>query len=358
MKAKITLACGGTGGHIHPAMAVADVLRAEGHTLSLIVSGQRVAEGATIAAWKGALLKSGARPIKDPRNLIAIMRCVSFLRRERPDVLFATGGYTSFAPVVAARLLRIPVVMHEANSLVGKAVRFLARFFKLERVAVSFPETVSQLPASVQAVVTGLPLREGVLASLARAKAVKRSEKGFSVFVTGGSQGARGMNLLVAPVLASLAASDGEVRILHQCGPHDVAAMEDVYAKVASQVRVQAYVDDMGRAYGEADVVIARAGAATCFEVAACRKPTIFIPLPTAMEDHQRKNAEALVASGGAICVNQLTTTPAGFANVLRPLYQDRSILIAMQEALEGVDVPAASEAVAKILLEVAGRRK
>lgn len=354
MKTKITIACGGTGGHIHPALAVADQLRAEGHTLSLIVSGTRSAEASTIASWQGPLLKSGARPIKDLRNIFAIIRSLRFLRKQRPDVLFATGGYTSFAPVVAARLLRIPVVLHEANSLVGKAVRFLSKYCKIDTVALSFEASKTQLPETVPTLYTGLPLRQNVLERLERAKAIKRDGKSFNIFVTGGSQGAHGMNVLVAPVLASLAAADANVKILHQCGPHDLTLMEETYRNVASQVRVQAYVQDMGTAYGEADVVIARAGAATCFEIAACAKPAIFVPLPTAMDDHQRKNAEALVACGGAMSVNQLTTTPEDFANILRPLYQDRKRLTSMHDALKRMPQMDATTAVARLLLRVA----
>ncbi len=357
MKTKITIACGGTGGHIHPALAVADQLREEGHTLSLIVSGMRSAEASTIASWQGPLLKSGARKITDLRNIFAILRCIRFLRKERPDVLFATGGYTSFAPVIAARFLRIPVVLHEANSLIGKAVRFLAKYCKIETVALSFEASKTQLPAKVKTQYTGLPLRRSVLERLERAKAIKRDDDSFNIFVTGGSQGAHGMNVLVAPVLASLAASDKKVHILHQCGPHDLVLMEDTYKAVATQVRVQPYVQDMGTAYGEADVVIARAGASTCFEIAACAKPTLFVPLPTAMDDHQRKNAEALVVCGGAICVNQLTTTPEEFANILRPIYQEREILTAMHEALKRIPQMDATTIVARLLLSIAQKK-
>lgn len=356
MKSEIVIACGGTGGHINPALAVAEVLKNKGYSPAMIVSGTRSAEASVIQSWEGPLLKSGARPIKDPRNLFAILRCLRFLRKVRPRVLFATGGYTSFAPVVAARLLRIPVVLHEANSLVGKAVRFLTKHFKIETVALSFEGSETQLPKA-HTVYTGLPLRQSVLDALARARQQKKaSEQALRIFVTGGSQGARGMNLLIAPVLASLAASDSNVSILHQCGPNDLEAMEATYAKVKNQVRVQAFVQDMGTAYGEADLVIARAGAATCFEVVACATPTIFIPLPTAMDDHQRKNAESIVQRGGALCVNQLTATSQSFADVLRPIYQDRSLLTSMQAALSQMTLPDAATDVAQILLEVVQR--
>lgn len=355
MKSEIVIACGGTGGHINPALAVAEVLKNKGYSPAMIVSGTRSAEASVIQSWEGPLLKSGARPIKDPRNFFAVLRCLRFLRKVRPRVLFATGGYTSFAPVVAARILRIPVVLHEANSLVGKAVRFLAKYFKIETIALSFEASAKQLP-NVKTVYTGLPLRSSVLEALARARQIKKPSEALRIFVTGGSQGARGMNMLIAPVLASLAASDPKVTILHQCGPYDVEAMEANYANVKNQVQVQAFVQDMGTAYGEADIVIARAGAATCFEVIACAIPTIFIPLPTAMDDHQRKNAESIVQQGGAICVNQLTTTPQSFADILRPIYQDRSLLTAMQTALERMVLPDAANDVAQLLLDVSLR--
>ncbi len=366
----IVIACGGTGGHIHPALAVADTLRADGHTLALILSGTRTAEKPTEASWQGPLLKSGARPIKDPRNLLAILRCLRFLKRQRPDVLFATGGYTSFAPVIAARLLGIPVILHEANSLAGKAVRFLARHCTISAVATSFEDTAAQLPG-VHTVFTGLPLRTAVLERLTRAKtnqpvsnhepstAISQSAnqpKGFTVLVTGGSQGAHGMNLLVTPVLASLAQSDPRVHIIHQCGAADVEAMRELYAATPDQVEVLPFITDMGAAYAQADLVIARAGAATCFELARCTLPTLFIPLPTAADDHQRKNAEALVKSGGALCFDQRTTSHQQLAEALRALYNDPELLASMRERLSQLPAPDAARAVADLILYCATR--
>ncbi len=334
-------------------MAVADLLATEGHELSLILSGTRTAEAPTARAWKGPLLKSGARPIKDPRNLLAILRCRKFLKQQGAEVLLATGGYTSFAPVIAARWLGIPVVLHEANSLAGRAVKFLAKHCAIETVALSFPETADQLP-NVKTVFTGLPLRAGVLAALEKARGVKREAKaGFSILVTGGSQGAHGMNLLVAPVLASLAASDPEVRILHQCGANDLEAMRAQYAETEGRAVAVPFIEDMGTAYGEADLVIARAGAATCFELARCAVPTIFIPLPTAADDHQKKNAETLVRCGGALCLDQMTTSPIQFADAVRQLYADPALRQAMRKALERLPQQDAARAVADLLLSV-----
>ena len=349
MNKRIAIACGGTGGHIHPALAVADRLRAEGAELSLILSGTRQAEAPTAAAWQGPLLKSGARPIRDPRNLLAVLRCLRFLRRERPAVLFATGGYTSFAPVVAARLLKIPVVLHEANSLPGKAVRWLSRHLRVEAVATSFPESAAKLPWA-KCVQTGLPLRQGVLDALARAQAVEKAEGQLTVLVTGGSQGARGMNRLVAPILASLAQSDPKVRIIHQCGAADCEEMARVYAATPGQVTIAPFLEDMGTAYGQADFVIARAGAATCFEIAACAVPAILIPLPTAAEHHQHVNAQALVRSGGALLFDQITGEPHQLAEAIRQLYSDPLLRKMMHQALADLPRPDAAGACAALI--------
>ncbi len=350
MKRRIAIACGGTGGHIHPAMAVADLLSREGHELSLILSGTRSAEEPTAKAWQGPLLKSGARPIKDPRNLLAIWRCRKFLKRQRAEVLLATGGYTSFAPVVAARWLGIPVVLHEANSLAGRAVKFLSKHCKIEVVATSFPDTAEQLPGT-KTVYTGLPLRASVLASVEKARGIARDAEKFSILVTGGSQGAHGMNLLVAPVLASLAAADPTVHILHQCGANDLEAMRAIYAQTSDRAVAVPFIEDMGTAYGASDLVIARAGAATCFELARCAVPTIFIPLPTAADDHQKRNAEALVRCGGALCLDQYTTSEIQFADVVRQLYSDPKLRQSMRHALEQLPQQDAARAVADLLL-------
>ena len=352
MSVKIVIACGGTGGHIHPALAVADGLRERGCEVALILSGTRSAEEATARSWRGALLKSGARPIRDLRNMLAFLRCRAFLKRERPAALFATGGYTCVAPVLAARSLGIPVVLHEANSLAGDAVRWLSKHFKMAAVATSFEETAAQLPWA-KTRLTGLPLRKSVLEGLERARRARPAEGGFSVLVTGGSQGARGMNRFVAPILAFLAQSDPKVRILHQCGSADVAEMAAVYAATPKQVSVVPFIEDMGTAYGQADLVIARAGAATCFELARCATPAIFIPLPTAAKDHQRRNAEALVRCGGALCFDQTKSDPAQLAEAVRQIYSDPLLRKVMHEALEDLPRNDATAAVVDLIFEI-----
>ena len=350
---RIAIACGGTGGHINPALAVAERLRVGGHALALILSGTRPAERQAAESWQGPLLRSGARPITDPRNLAAILRCRAFLKRFRPDVLLATGGYTSFAPVVAARLLRIPVVLHEANSLPGRATRFLSKRLRVAAVATSFTETASRLPWA-NVVHTGLPLRQRVLDALARAEAARTDERpGFHVLVTGGSQGAHGLNLLVAPILASLALSDKHVTVTHQCGAADVDALRQTYAQTPKQVEVLPFIEDMGAAYARADLVIARAGAATCFELARAAIPAIFIPLPTAADDHQRLNAQALVACGGALCVDQ-NGPAANLAEAIRQLYSDPLLRKIMRQALQDLPHPDATQALAALILESA----
>ncbi len=347
---KIVLACGGTGGHIHPALAVGEALRGKGVMLSLIVSGVREADRRALAQWQGTALASGAKPMRHLfANAMAVLKCLRFLKQEKPSLLFATGGYTSFPPVVAARMLGIPVVLHEANSFVGKAVRFLAKYFNLACVALTYEGSEKQLP-DVKTVVTGLPLRQSVLEELSRAKTAQRGE-GFHLFVTGGSQGAHGMNMLLAPILCEFARVCTEVTIVHQCGAADVEAMKAIYAPVAERVEVCAFVTSMGEAYGKADLVIARAGAATCAEIAACGVPTIFIPLPTATDDHQRYNAQALVACGGALVFDQLKVRPNDIAEAIATFYKDVSIREAMRKAYAALPSNNAAEQVAELLL-------
>ena len=164
------------------------------------------------------------------------------------------------------------------------------------------------------------------------------------------------MNCLIAPVLAALAKSDASVRLIHQCGINDCEWLTALYADAApgAEITVTPFIDDMGKAYGEADLVIARAGAATCFEIARCAVPTIFIPLPTAADDHQRKNAEALVRCGGAVCLDQRSTSPEQFADVLRTLYSDASLRQQMRASFASLPQTDAAQAVADLLLEIA----
>ena len=303
---KIVVACGGTGGHAFPGLAVAEELKSRGHEVTVWDSGRDI-ESSVMRFWHGPVFSTGAKQLSVWNGfsiLRSILRCRREMRRAKPDVLLAMGSYSSLPPVLAAKGCGVPVVLHEANTVPGRAVEFLSRFAK--KVAISFDVTAKYLPGC-DTEKTGLPVRADI-ASGTRFDFIPKDS--FVVFVTGGSQGAHMVNCIASEALAMMkseidrrAASGREVRplyVIHQTGVADEGAVIATYASVALESRVQAFEREMANAFASADIVIARAGASTCFELAACGKAAMLIPLPSAMRNHQHFNAEAFASKGAA----------------------------------------------------------
>ena len=350
---KVAVACGGTGGHAFPGLAVAEELVRRGHDVAIWDSGRDV-ESSVLKSWRGPTFSTGARPLR-LRNGVAllrsVLRCRGELRRTRPDVLLAMGSYSSLPPVIAARSCGVRVFLHEANTVPGKAVEFLSRF--AEAVAISFKTTARFLP-NAKTVVTGLPVR-ATIASGTRFPFIPRDA--FVVFVTGGSQGAHAVNLLAAKALALLKkalsseASGRPLYVIHQTGVADEGAVIGEYAAAGIPARVRAFEDEMAGALASADVVIARAGASTCFELAACGKPALLIPLPSALRDHQHYNAEAFASVGAADEGDQSKLTPLAVCRYLHRRHDHPELLSAMADRMKALAVPDAAGRVADMVV-------
>ena len=310
-KLNIAVACGGTGGHTFPGLATARELAGRGHAVTLWIAGRDI-ESQTVKGWSGPVFKTGARPLKrNPAALMALARSLGRARHgladQACDVLLAMGSYASLPPVVAARLARIPVVLHEANAIPGKAVARLSRF--AAATAISFAESARWLPR-VRVVQTGLPVRVELrdrppLAGF-------RQLRGFTVFVTGGSQGAHVLNTVCCAALVDWARRNpgAPLRVIHQTGAADEADVRTAYAAAGVDAQVFAFLGDMGGAFRAADLAIGRSGAATCAELCLCGVPALLVPLPTAVRDHQRANAAHLAEAGCAdLCLQADFTT-------------------------------------------------
>ncbi len=349
---KIVVACGGTGGHAFPGLAVAEVLRSRGHEVTVWDSGRDV-ESSVMRSWNGSVFSTGARQLR-PKNFFAILRSIFACRREmrryRPDVLLAMGSYSSLPPVMAAGGCSVPVVLHEANTVPGRAVEFLAKF--ASAVAISFDGTEKYLK-NKNVVRTGLPVRPGI-ASGRRFDFIPKDA--FVVFVTGGSQGAHAVNILASDALVALARSLKEresarpLYVIHQTGAKDESAVLSAYARNAIPARVVAFENEMANAFASADIVIARAGASTCFELASCGKPALLIPLPSAMRNHQHYNAEAFAATGAADEGIQDDLTPHQLARYLEAKYDRPDSLGRMSAKMLSLATPDAAVRVAELV--------
>ena len=354
---KIVVACGGTGGHAFPGLAVAEELVKRGHEVTVWDSGRDV-ESSVMKRWKGAVFSTGARPLA-AKNAFAILRsiwrCRREMRRTRPDALLAMGSYSSLPPVLAARVCGVKVYLHEANTVPGKAVDLLSRF--AETVAISFAMTTRFLPGA-KTVLTGLPVRADI-ASGTRFPFIPPNA--FVVFVTGGSQGAHAVNVLLADALVMLKkdlAAAGAARplyVIHQTGVKDEGLVMAAYAAAGLPSRVHAFEDEMANAFASADVVVARAGASTCFELAACGKPGFLIPLPCARRDHQHFNAEAFAAAGAADEGVQAKLSARAVCRYLRHKYDHPEALAGQAAKMKALATPDAAARVADLVTGAGG---
>ncbi len=338
------VACGGTGGHIFPGLAVAQVLQRRGHRVAVWLSGRDI-ESVAMKGWQGEVLSTGARQLSIrtiPHMIRAFFRCTKGFNRLKPDALLAMGSYSSLPPVLAAHLAKIPVFLHEANSVPGKAVEFLSRFAVC--TATSFKETGEWLHGR-NVCCTGLPVRADLEG---QPRFDEIPQDAFVLFVTGGSQGARRLNQLVSQALVLLRRDSPEnFFVIHQSGKSDEEPLRELYAKEGIPAMVSAFFPEMGRAYASADFVVARAGASTCFELSALGKPALLVPLPSAVRNHQHFNAGSLVKSGGADEGVQSELTPRSLMRYLDNKMRNRSSLAHMSQAIKVLAVPNAAELVA-----------
>ena len=359
---KVIVACGGTGGHAFPGLAVAAELKRRGHEVVVWDSGRDI-ESSVMRSWDGPVFSTGARQLS-PKNvfsiLASILRCRKEMKRAKPDALLAMGSYSSLPPVLAARSYGVRVCLHEANTVPGKAVEFLSRFASV--VAISFDMTANYL-RGVKTVRTGLPVRTVITAG-------RRFDfippNAFVVFVTGGSQGAHAVNLLLMDALsmmkreldrrqqsANLQPPTSNLRPLyaiHQTGAKDETLVMTEYAKVSLPSRVHAFENEMANAFASADIVVARAGASTCFELAACGKPALLIPLPSAMRNHQHFNAEAFAAKGAADEGVQAKLAAKQVCRYLLEKYDHPEHLARMAEKMKSLSIPDAAAKVADLV--------
>lgn len=313
---KVAVACGGTGGHVFPGLATARELLSRGHEVTLWLTG-RYEEQSARKDWDGPVVEVPARgfpsgisfrSLQTCLKLVqAVGRCRAAMRQDRPDVLLAMGSYASVGPCGAARMLGVPIVLHEANVVPGRAVRLFAR--TAAAVAAGFEETRYHLPHAKFSVV-GIPLRDELTEAahgLPPREAVAHAP--FRLLVVGGSMGAHRLNEVVVAALARLRKSGLDVVVAHLTGREDEAAVRAAYRAAGVAAETVAFTKYMAPLYHAADLAICRAGASTCAELAFFGVPALFVPYPSAAMDHQTANARALEKRGTADVVAESDLT-------------------------------------------------
>ena len=353
----VLIMAGGTGGHVFPALAVAEWLRARGVAVTWM--GARTGLEATLVPKAGIPMewievsglrgKGLGRKLRTPLMLgRALWQAGAILRRLRPPVVLGMGGFASGPGGIMARLLGIPLVVHEQNAIAGMTNRWLARF--ASQTLEAFPNTFS--PAR-RAITVGNPVRESI-AALPPPEARWAGRNGRRrLLVLGGSQGALALNQLVPQALALLG-DDERPEVWHQAGGQLHEAAETAYREAGMTARLTPFIEDMAEAYGWADLVLCRAGALTIAELAAAGVGALLVPFPFAVDDHQTANARFLEQGGAALVRQQADLTAERLAAALCDLLGARARLLAMARAARSLAKIDAAERVAQACLEQA----
>jgi UDP-N-acetylglucosamine--N-acetylmuramyl-(pentapeptide) pyrophosphoryl-undecaprenol N-acetylglucosamine transferase len=356
MSRTIMIMAGGTGGHIFPALAVAEYLRAQGWNVVWLGSRGGMEEklvpargfAVTWIRFSGVRGRAWLRMALMPLELLAAFwQSARAIFAHRPDVVLGMGGYVSFPGGMMASFLNRPFAIHEQNSVAGLANRVLAKL--ADRVLAAFPDAFSSATAVI---LTGNPVREEI-AQLAPPESRYHARAGqLRLLVVGGSQGAQALNTVVPEALALLP-EPARPRITHQAGIAHHDAVRSHYRERGVAADVTAFIEDIAQHYAQNDLIICRAGASTIAELAAAGIASVLVPYPHAIDDHQTVNARFLADRGAALLIPQRELRASRLAEVLTGLTRER--LLAMAQAARAVGKPDATRAVAETCMELAG---
>lgn len=357
MNARVLIMAGGTGGHVYPALAVAEQLRGMGaevvwlgtrrglesrvvpanaiRIFYIAISGLR---GKGMLSWLMAPFKLGW----------ALSQSLVVMLRHRPAAVLGMGGFVTGPGGLAAWLLRKPLLIHEQNAVAGLTNRLLARL--AGHVMEAFPQS---FPDGVDTVVIGNPVRHAITQLPPPDERFAARVGPARLLVLGGSQGARALNEVLPQALAQVPRR-WRPEVWHQTGAGHLDAAAMAYRDANIAARVVPYIDDMAAAYEWADLVVCRAGALTIAELTAAGVGAVLVPYPYAVDDHQTRNAHWLVDCGGALLVPQTTLTPSALGRLICELVSDRDRLLTMARAARARARPDADRRVADLCLEVA----
>ncbi len=356
------LAGGGTGGHVIPALAIANELKKSYGAEVLFIGTARGIENrlvpaagyplqlVRVGALKNVSLMTRAKTVFDlPR---AVWSAGRMLNEFAPDIVIGVGGYASGPAMLAAVVKNIPTLAFEPNVVPGFANRMVARF--VSAAAVHFEETAKYFR---HAEVTGVPVRQAFFEIPPRSPFLAQSarEKWGTLLVFGGSQGAHAINEAMIRCLPELQRQAPGIHIIHQTGERDYNDALAAYRSLEEAAEVFKFIEDMPGAFARADLVVCRSGASTVAEITAAAKPAIFVPFPRAADDHQRVNAEVLAQAGAAVVVEESKLEGVWLAETIAALLGDPRRLQAMSEAARELAHPNAARDIAALAVRVAG---
>jgi UDP-N-acetylglucosamine--N-acetylmuramyl-(pentapeptide) pyrophosphoryl-undecaprenol N-acetylglucosamine transferase len=327
---KFMLMAGGTGGHLFPAMALAQEFLRRGHVVELMTDHRVESYGADFPASAIHIVPSATPSGKNPLVMagagVKILRGIAVatgkLRASKPDCVIGFGGYPTFPPFVAAHLLRIPGILHEQNAVMGRANRALGRF--ADALALSFGMTKYADGFAREKVVTGNPVRDRVRTVAQTAYPALDADGEIRLVIFGGSQGAKALSDIVPSAIATLPqALRDRLKVVQQCRAEDIGRVEAVYRDAKVDVELAAFFTDLPERIAQSHLVIGRSGASTIAELTVLGRPAILVPLPGSLDADQKNNALVVEAAGGGWVAEQATLSPQSLGTRLTSLLTD-----------------------------------
>ena len=324
---RVAIACGGTGGHFFPGVAIGEALKEMGVNVTLLISPKKIDRLAAqaLAGYTICEIPAVAFSPRSPLVFIrgfwrALKSTADTYKENPPNAVLAMGGFTSAAPIVLGRRHGVPTFLHESNAIPGRANRLLATIVDEIFIGV---EAARNRFLNTRVTVAGTPVRPEFIGL---DKASCRTRLGLDVrrsvlLIMGGSQGARGINELLLAALPSLKRARPDLQLLHLTGKGEMERVRRVYERAEMEVTIHEFLADMPAALGAADVAVSRAGASSLAELAAARLPALLLPYPLAADDHQRHNARGFMAAGGAVVMEQ-TESPERLACFIERLFE------------------------------------
>ena len=360
---KIILVAGGTGGHVFPAISLAERLKGMGHDILIITD---------LRGKRFEIEKNGVPVkyinVKNPSQKNVFLKMIAFFSLIKStilswkiisdfsaDVIVGFGGYPSLPPLLASHLMCIPSILHEQNAVLGRANRWLLK--RATFVAKSFKNTSGLNDKKIVSCLTGNPVRTEFLSSREISAPTLAANKEINLLIVGGSLGARFLSEAVPSAVASLNKQLRERLVIkQQCRIEDIQNVTRVYKKAGIKFELKTFFHQMPKMLQEAHLVIARSGASTVAELAVVGRPAIFIPYPFALDNHQQKNTIDMVNAGGAWCCEETNLKPEALANVISKVLTDENIYNTAIIAARNCGVPDAVERLANLVLRAASR--
>ncbi|MFH1075841.1 MAG: undecaprenyldiphospho-muramoylpentapeptide beta-N-acetylglucosaminyltransferase [Pseudomonadota bacterium] len=356
---KVTIAGGGTGGHLFVGIAVAEAIMACDPFSKVLFIGTKGEMSTSLLQKKGLYVRHiSAGGIKGKglwrqaeamaKLPLGVLQAIVHLLRFRSDVVFGVGGYSSGPVGIVAYLMGIPVMIHEQNFIPGITNRLLARFSK--KVFVSFPESASCFDKT-KTEVSGNPVRQELLSR----QSLQKGSQPFTVLVVGGSQGAQRINQVVVEALDKLK-EERDIEFIHQTGTSDFQWVTEAYKKNGRSDKIEPFIHDMAEAYSSADIILCRAGATTISEICVLGKGAIFVPFPFATDNHQEFNARYLSDKGAGELILQANLSGDMLAQRILYYKSNRGKLLSMGEEAKKLGKPGAANMIANEILQLKAR--